>query len=621
MSNKEDSQKKVLEVLVAQLKKTGQDYKTYENDLKEFTQDTKSSVKVPQEIKQDTKQKENKQTQELKKIEYKEGSLKLIFSKSLDDEDVSNFDIDTKKGYKAIFDIKAILKADENYKNIRVGQYKPNITRIVIEDKSKFKADFKINKNILTINYQIKKPKKESSDNGNNLLTGIKLENKKLVLVFSQDLNKDDIKHFQWTQKKYRDIYEINGNIQTKDQKTISPRGITQIRVAQFEPNIIRVVFTDEKFLKTSFSIDGNKLIIACKQISTRVMKPQKSDEDIISSVNTVNNSLVLLNSRKIDDIKKSKYKLDNGQVLTIFAIKAKLKPFNKKNFKLKNVDEVKVLRYSPTVTRIVFADKKPIDVSYHISNNKIVFTSKRLSNKSVPVKKQASIMKRKGKIIVIDPGHGGRDSGAIGVSRYQEKKLVYNIAREARRILKQKGYTVYLTRYKDKFLKLKNRTEYANDKNADIFVSIHANSIVKSKQKTTQGVETFFLSPSRSARAKRVALTENQADTKDMNWYSKNLTSTLLVRSNMVASNKLAIDVQSNMLSSLKTKYNNVKDMGVRKGPFWILVGAMMPSILVEVGYITHPVEGKRLQSKQYQNLLSKGIADGIDSYFLKNN
>jgi N-acetylmuramoyl-L-alanine amidase len=344
-------------------------------------------------------------------------------------------------------------------------------------------------------------------------------------------------------------------------------------------------------------------------------------NEDIISSVNTVNNSLVLLNSRKIDDIKKSKYKLDNGQVLTIFAIKAKLKPFNKKNFKLKNVDEVKVLRYSPTVTRIVFADKKPIDVSYHISNNKIVFTSKRLSNKSTPVKKQASIMKRKGKIIVIDPGHGGRDSGAIGVSRYQEKKLVYNIAREARRILKQKGYTVYLTRYKDKFLKLKNRTEYANDKNADIFVSIHANSIVKSKQKTTQGVETFFLSPSRSARAKRVALTENQADTKDMNWYSKNLTSTLLVRSNMVASNKLAIDVQSNMLSSLKTKYKNVKDMGVRKGPFWILVGAMMPSILVEVGYITHPVEGKRLQSKQYQNLLSKGIADGIDSYFLKNN
>jgi N-acetylmuramoyl-L-alanine amidase len=444
-------------------------------------------------------------------------------------------------------------------------------------------------------------------------------------LHFSEKISKSDIKNFQWTQKKYRDIYEIKAILDTKKNSIIKPNGISQIKIAQFEPNIVRVVFTDKEYLKTEYKINNNLLTISCKQIDTKIYKNSKKPQNVkkyISKVRVSNDRLIVTNSVNIKNIKRLKVALDNGQKLTIFQIDARLKPFNKKEFKSKYVDEIKVLRYTPQITRIVFADRREIDVKYEIKNNKIFFKVKRLSKKPVKVTKKApaKIMRPNGKIIVIDPGHGGRDSGAIGYKKYQEKRLVFKVATKAKDLLRQRGYKVYLTRYKDKFLKLKDRTEYANSKNADIFVSIHANSIVKSKQKSVQGVETFFLSPSRSERAKRVAMTENQADIKDKSWYSKSLTSNILVKSNMIASNKLAIDVQKNMLASLNNHYKNVVDMGVRKGPFWILVGAQMPSILVEVGYITHPTEGSRLQNTKYQNLLAKGIADGIDSYFIKN-
>jgi N-acetylmuramoyl-L-alanine amidase len=496
------------------------------------------------------------------------------------------------------------------------------------EDTSEYEKEY----NLLSSSKKVEKSKpktkivkKESKKEENNYLTKISFDNKSLVLDFSEKLTKKDIRNFQWTQKKYRDIYEIKGILDTRKNTMLNPKGISQIKIAQFEPNIIRVVFTDDDFVKTNYIIDGDKLIFTSKQITSKVLKTQKRDvKKYVSSVRVSNDRFIVTNSTTINNIKKLKVSLDNGQKLTIFEIPAPLKPFQSKSFNSKAVSQIKILRYNPTTTRVVFADKKPIDVTYKISNNKIFFRVKRLSTTSSPniaqKTTQAKILKRNGKIIVIDPGHGGKDSGAIGIKKYQEKKLVFNIARQVRNILKKRGYTVYLTRYKDKFQGLKTRTKYANDKNADIFVSIHANSIVKSKQKTIQGIETFFLSPSKSARAKRVALTENKVEFENISYYSKNVATNLMNRTKLVASNKLAIDIQRHMLMAVKDRYKNVVDMGVRKGPFWILFGAMMPSILIEVGYITHPVEGVRLQSTRYQNLLSLGIANGIDSYFSKN-
>lgn len=164
------------------------------------------------------------------------------------------------------------------------------------------------------------------------------------------------------------------------------------------------------------------------------------------------------------------------------------------------------------------------------------------------------------------------------------------------------------------------DRTILANEKNADLFLSIHTNAMPKDKANSTSGIETFFLSPARSERAKRVAALENQSDIREMNEKSKDVFLESLNRPRITASHKFAIDVQAGLLQAARSKYKDVNDSGVREGPFWVLVGAQMPSILIELGYISHPEESRRLYEASYQKALANGIANGIDSYFLKN-
>ena len=225
-------------------------------------------------------------------------------------------------------------------------------------------------------------------------------------------------------------------------------------------------------------------------------------------------------------------------------------------------------------------------------------------------------------KTIVIDAGHGGKDAGAVGSGRNYEKNIVLAVAKYLKKELNKMGFKVYLTRSRDKFVELNDRTHFANVKNADIFISLHANAVPKSKAKYVHGVETYFLSPARSARAKRVAALENKGDMDKMSWGSKNSLLTILNQSKITASNKIAIDIQRNMLYKLRAIYGKsaIKDGGVREGPFWVLVGAQMPSILIEVGYISHPKEGRRIKTTKYQKNIAVGIAEGVKSYFIKN-
>ena len=199
----------------------------------------------------------------------------------------------------------------------------------------------------------------------------------------------------------------------------------------------------------------------------------------------------------------------------------------------------------------------------------------------------------------------------------FRSKHVVLQIALRTGKILQKRGYRVYYTRTKDKFIKLRDRTKYANKKRADLFLSIHANA---SRKKLLHGVETFFLSPARSKRSKNVAALENKSDLEEMDYFSKQTFLNVFNREKIIQANKLALDVQQGMLNRLRSKYSNVRDGGVREAPFWVLVGAQMPAILIEVGYISNYTERKRIFNSHYQDLLAKGIADGIDSYFLKN-
>ena len=309
-----------------------------------------------------------------------------------------------------------------------------------------------------------------------------------------------------------------------------------------------------------------------------------------------------------------------------IFDIKAVLAT-QSKTIKSKLVQRIRVAQFDKSTLRVVLRTSKKRDYYLTIDDNVVTISSVKQNTTSTKIKRyktdtkfQQSYFIPSSKIIVLDPGHGGKDSGAIGYQRRYEKRAVLKIALKCADELKKRGYRVYLTRSGDYFISLRNRTKFANRKKADLFISIHANAASsKRKYLSSKGLETFFLSPDRSNRSKHIAALENRSDMRDMDYYSKNTFLSVMNRAKIIQANKMALDVQQAILKSLRKKYD-VVDGGVREAPFWVLVGAQMPSILIETGYITNPTEGLRLFNYQYENLLAKGIANGVDSYFSKN-
>lgn len=240
----------------------------------------------------------------------------------------------------------------------------------------------------------------------------------------------------------------------------------------------------------------------------------------------------------------------------------------------------------------------------------------KRVNPKQIHYQVPSLKRSHKYELIVVDAGHGGHDSGAIGGGK-KEKDLVLQIAKRLEKRLKKRGHPVYMTRRRDHFLKLSQRTKIADKKKAVLFISIHANSVAKKSRHKIHGVETFFLQNTRDARSQRIAARENKSVLKGASKLSRNvIVDSVLSGPKIVQSNKLAIDVHRRMLANLRSHYKGVKDGGVRHAPFWVLVGASRPSILVEVGYISHPKERKRLFTPRYQELIAKGIAEGVDNY-----
>lgn len=345
--------------------------------------------------------------------------------------------------------------------------------------------------------------------------------------------------------------------------------------------------------------------------------------------------------NRKItlSDIKQQTFS-PAKEVLSIPAVLS----MKRKNYHFPNKTKVQIAQYNSKLVRIVLTSPTKLNygmrfVDKHLyieidpkeeregTTNKIKTDNPSKTNTS----KTMALLKEKGvskttqkntlrKRIVIDAGHGGKDCGAIGVIKVCEKVITLDVAKLLEKELKRRGYTVYMTRSKDVYLGLRERTQYANAKDADLFISIHANSVPKRSSKTANGIETYFLSTARSERAKNVAEKENKDDIDAMNYFSKLSFLNSMNTHRLIASNKLAIDIQSGILRELKEKYPKIVDGGVREGPFWVLAGALMPSVLIEIGYISHPDEGRRINHRDYQIYLANGIADGIDGYFAKN-
>jgi len=223
----------------------------------------------------------------------------------------------------------------------------------------------------------------------------------------------------------------------------------------------------------------------------------------------------------------------------------------------------------------------------------------------------------RSDSLVVIDAGHGGHDCGALCAGK-QEKELVLQITQRVAKEFRRKGYKVYLTRGKDKFLKLGERTRIADKMDAKVFISIHANAIAdKSRFEAVEGIETYYLQKTRDARSQKVAARENASVLQGTDSLSKDvIIDSVLNGPKIVESNKLALDVQRGMIKEVKRSYSNVRNGGVKPAPFYVLVGASRPSILVEVGYITNAKERKRLFSSEYQKRIAKGIVEGVSRY-----
>ncbi|MBW1645212.1 MAG: N-acetylmuramoyl-L-alanine amidase [Deltaproteobacteria bacterium] len=214
---------------------------------------------------------------------------------------------------------------------------------------------------------------------------------------------------------------------------------------------------------------------------------------------------------------------------------------------------------------------------------------------------------------IVIDAGHGGRDPGAIGPHRLREKDVVLDIAKRLRKRLQELLHCkVIMTRDHDCFIPLEGRTVIANTKHADLFVSIHANA---SRNRRAQGVETYFLNLATDKEAMELAARENATSTKKISDLQLILND-LMRNSKINESSRLARTVQDNLVANLRRNYRNVKNLGVKQAPFYVLLGAQMPSILVETSFISNQMEEKRLQSPAYRQQIADGIAAGIKVY-----
>jgi N-acetylmuramoyl-L-alanine amidase len=220
-------------------------------------------------------------------------------------------------------------------------------------------------------------------------------------------------------------------------------------------------------------------------------------------------------------------------------------------------------------------------------------------------------------KRVVIDPGHGGKDPGAIGPNGLMEKDVVLAIAKKLGGVLREKyNIEVIFTRDRDVFVPLEERAAIANSKNAELFISIHANA---SPRKSVRGIETYILNWTTDEEAMRVAARENAISFSRMQKAQSELQMILqdLARDNKKdESMRLAHNVQVSMVDALKQDYNEIVDLGVKQALFYVLVGAEMPSILIEASFISNYAEEKLLSQDRYREKIAEAIANGIKDY-----
>ena len=308
------------------------------------------------------------------------------------------------------------------------------------------------------------------------------------------------------------------------------------------------------------------------------------------------------------------------GYTKHIYDIQGGVLPPNQNlPFKHKNVKSFRIGQYNKETLRIVIETTKVGGAKYFIKSKVLTIPmpiGKRLhsnSKKRVEVFSRAkkSFSKKRQKSVVIDAGHGGRDNGASSSGVY-EKKLTLKMAYKVKKRLEKMGYQVYMTRKKDRYISLLKRTQYANARGANIFVSIHVNAASVNRRHRFHGLETFYPSSANVHVSKKKIIHKG----KIVCTVHQNLYHQITSSKKRAYSKYLAKKIEKQIGRNIRRNYGPVVSK-IKCSDFWVLTGTKMPSILIETGYVTDKKDRKRLQNNHYQNLVAKGIAEGINSYF----
>ena len=337
--------------------------------------------------------------------------------------------------------------------------------------------------------------------------------------------------------------------------------------------------------------------------------------ENYLRTTSLVSNKLQLDFKHKIEGVKYFSIK-GHGVIKHVYDIKHGVLALkqNIEHYKAQGVDAFRIGQFKKNTLRIVIESKYFLSKVHRVKGNRLTIYlpsyGKVLNDRKV--QNYHYNIKRKKKLIILDSGHGGRDIGASN-KRIREKDLTLSMTLKLRDILKKMGYRVLMTHTKDKTMRLKERTDYANKYKGDIFISLHVNAAPKKRTPKVryEGVTVFYLSKKHTRRTRN-----RRTHYRSKKLYSKQACRQMISPWKQKHSRRLARKVRKNILKNLRRRYS-VNDKGIKRKSFWVLLATTMPSILVETGYISNKSEVKKLQNDTYQRVLVEGIAKGVNSYF----
>ncbi|OQX55368.1 MAG: hypothetical protein B5M53_04350 [Candidatus Cloacimonas sp. 4484_209] len=362
---------------------------------------------------------------------------------------------------------------------------------------------------------------------------------------------------------------------------------------AQDVVSILKILFEKEVFTFSSL----NSIVIGKETFNPDSLIMSKKDDKICL---TLSSKSELITS--VDDDGKGKLKL----ILYNAVVKPTMIPHFSNNG---SIIKITLQQEMDRATLLVLYNYENIDkIEKELINPgpSIRLTFYKKKRKPVKKRKKTHFINK----IVLDPGHGGKDSGAVGPTGLMEKTIALKIAKRLKKILEKKGLTVLMTRKKDKLVYLRERSHLANNSGADMFISIHCNA--SPRRKSAGGFETYFLSTAKTSWARAVEAKENSVikfeTPKEKATILEYILWDMAQNEYLRESSELAECIQESMGEKL-----HIESRGVKQANFYVMREIYMPSVLVETAFITNPEEEKLLKQESFRKKIAEGIADGI--------